>query len=121
VRADPEALSVVMANLIGNAFKYTADGGVVTIRISVERTAPARALVSVEDTGIGIAPEDRDRILSGDYRTGEARRVAKGYGVGLRVVSELLESQGSALGLESEAGKGSRFFFRLPLWEEPGE
>jgi signal transduction histidine kinase len=121
VRADPDALSVVMANLIGNAFKYTPNGGSVTIRIAVEKTTPACALVSVEDTGIGIAPEDRERILSGDYRTREAMRVAKGYGVGLRVVSELLESQGSSLGLESEPGKGSRFFFRIPLWEEPAD
>ena len=119
VRADPEALSVVMTNLIGNAFKYTPDGGSVTIRITVERAPAPSALVSVEDTGIGIAPEDRDKILSGDYRTREAKRVAKGYGVGLRVVDELLKSQGSTLGVESETGKGSRFFFRLPLWEEP--
>jgi signal transduction histidine kinase len=118
VRADPDALAVVLTNLIGNAFKYTPDGGSVAVRISVEKTAPARALISIEDTGIGIAPEDREKILSGDYRTREARRFAKGYGVGLRVVSELLESQGAALAVESEAGKGSRFFFRLPLWEE---
>ena len=118
VRADPEALSVVMTNLIGNAFKYTPDGGTITIRISVEKTPAANAFVSVEDTGIGIAPEDRMKILSGDYRTREAGRVAKGYGVGLKVVRELLESQGSTLGVESDAGKGSRFFFRLPLWEE---
>ena len=119
VRADPDALSVVMTNLIGNAFKYTPDGGSVAIRISVEQGSPAKALVSVDDTGIGIAPEDQRKILSGDYRTREARRVAKGYGVGLKVVSELLESQGSALGVESEPGKGSRFYFRLPLWESP--
>ena len=118
VHADPDALSVVMTNLIGNAFKYTPDGGTVTIRITIERMAPATALVSVKDTGIGIAPEDRKKILSGDYRTSEARRVAKGHGVGLRVVSDLLESQGSELGVDSELGKGSRFFFRLPLWEE---
>lgn len=119
VRADPDALSVVMTNLIGNAFKYTPEGGAVTIRISLEKTAPLSALVSVEDTGIGIAPEDLKRILSGDYRTREAKRIAKGYGVGLRVVSELLASQGSALGVESRLGKGSRFFFSLPLWDEP--
>jgi signal transduction histidine kinase len=119
VRADPDALSVVMTNLIGNAFKYTPDGGSVTIRITVDRTTPAKALVSVEDTGIGIAPEDRKKILSGDYRTREAIRVAKGYGVGLRVVSELLASQGATLGVESLKGKGSRFFFSLPIWDEP--
>ncbi len=80
VRADPDALSVVMTNLIGNAFKYTPDGGRVTIRITLEGAVPATVLVSVEDTGIGIAPEDQKKILSGDYRTKEARRVAKGYG-----------------------------------------
>ena len=121
VRADPDAMSIVMTNLIGNAFKYTPDGGTITVRISIEGTPPAAALVSVEDTGIGIAPEDLEKILSGHYRTREAKRIAKGYGVGLRVVSELLESQGSALGVESEPGKGSRFYFRLPMWEEhPG-
>ncbi|MFI5348340.1 MAG: sensor histidine kinase [Elusimicrobiota bacterium] len=118
VRADPDAMSIVMTNLIGNAFKYTPDGGTITVRISIEGTPPAAALVSVEDTGIGIAPEDLKKILSGHYRTREAKRIAKGYGVGLRVVSELLESQGSALGVESEPGKGSRFFFRLPMWED---
>jgi signal transduction histidine kinase len=118
VRADPEALSVVMANLIGNAFKYTPEGGRVTIRITVEPLSPATAVVSVKDTGIGIASEDRAKILSGNYRTREAQRVAKGYGVGLRVVSELLEVQGTTLGVDSELGKGSRFYFRLPLWEE---
>jgi two-component system phosphate regulon sensor histidine kinase PhoR len=120
VRADPDAMSIVMTNLIGNAFKYTPDGGTITIRIAVDNAAPAAALVSVADTGIGIAPEDLKKILSGHYRTREAKRIAKGYGVGLRVVSELLDSQDSALGVESEPGKGSRFYFRLPLWEGPG-
>lgn len=118
VRADPDALSVVMTNLIGNAFKYTEDGGKVTVRIAVDEAAGS-ALVSVEDTGIGIAPEDREKILTREYRTGAATRVAKGYGVGLKVVRNLLKSQSSTLEVESEVGKGSRFFFRLPLWTEP--
>ncbi|HXS99257.1 MAG TPA: HAMP domain-containing sensor histidine kinase [Elusimicrobiota bacterium] len=116
VRADPDALSVVMTNLLGNAFKYTEDGGTVIVRISVEENS---VLVSVEDTGIGIAPEDREKIMSREYRAGAASRVAKGYGVGLKVVRDLLKSQGSSLGVESEVGKGSRFYFRLPLWTEP--
>lgn len=121
VRADPDALSVVMTNLIGNAFKYTEDGGTVTIRIWVEPSAtPPSALVSIEDTGIGIAKEDQKKILSSEYRTRAASRIAKGYGVGLKVVRDLLKSQGSSLGVESEVGKGARFYFRLPLWKEPG-
>ena len=119
VCADADAMSVVMTNLIGNAFKYTPDGGTVTVRITLERTPRAAALVSVEDTGIGIAPEDQKKILSGAYRTSEAKRVARGYGFGLRVVSELLERQGSKLEVESTVGKGSRFYFRLPMWDAP--
>lgn len=120
VRADPDALSVVMTNLIGNAFKYTADGGTVTIRITVESEAkPPAALVSIADTGIGIAPEDRKKIMSHAHRASAASLVAKGYGVGLKVVRALLESQGATLEVESTVGKGSRFFFRLPLWIEP--
>jgi signal transduction histidine kinase len=119
VCGDPVAMSVVMVNLIGNAFKYTPDGGTVTIRIAVESSPAGSVLITVEDTGIGIAPEDHKKILSGDYRARGAMRIAKGYGVGLRVVSELLESQGSALGVESEAGKSTRFSFRLPMWHEP--
>ena len=118
VRADPDAMSVVMTNLLGNAFKYTEDGGTVTVRIAVDEAASS-VLVSVEDTGIGIAPEDREKILTSSYRATAASRVAKGYGVGLKVVRNLLKSQGSTLGVESELGRGSRFFFRLPLWIEP--
>lgn len=112
VQADPDALSVVLSNLIGKAFKYTPPGGTVTLRIALEQ---GQALVCVEDTGIGIAEAEQDLIVSGYYRSKASRTVAKGFGVGLKVARELLESQGSRLELESTPGKGSRFFFRLPL------
>ncbi len=115
VTADPDALSVIMSNLIGNAFKYTPPGGTVTVRIAVE---PGAALVSVEDTGIGIPEADRSRISSGFYRAEGGRLAAKGFGVGLKVTRELLESQNVQLMIESEPGHGSRFSFRLPLCNE---
>jgi signal transduction histidine kinase len=117
VNADPDALSVVMSNLIGNAFKYTPDGGTVTIRITTEPSA-ARARVSVEDTGIGISEADLAKITSGFYRTEGGRQAARGFGVGLKVTRELLESQHSKLEIDSAPGRGSTFSFQLPLWME---
>jgi signal transduction histidine kinase len=117
VNADPDALSVIMSNLIGNAFKYTLAGGKVTARIAVD-DASGTALVSVEDTGIGIAKSDRRMISSGYYRAENGRRVAMGFGVGLKVTRELLASLGADLEIESEPGRGSKFSFRLPLWSE---
>ncbi len=115
VKADPDALSVVMSNLIGNAFKYTSVDGSVTVRVKVE-DASGTVRVSVEDTGIGIPEADRLMIVSGFYRAEAGQKVAKGFGVGLKVTRELLESMGSKLEIESEPGRGSKFSFRLSLW-----
>ncbi len=115
VKADPDALSVIMSNLLGNAFKYTPAGGAVTVRIAV---ADETARVEVEDTGIGIPEADQGRIASGFYRAPGGERAAKGFGVGLKVTRELLESLDARLELKSAPGRGSTFSFRLPLWNE---
>ncbi|MDD5656651.1 MAG: ATP-binding protein, partial [Elusimicrobia bacterium] len=83
-----------------------------------EKGPPPRALFCVSDTGIGISARDRERILSGFYRTEESRKVAGGFGIGLMMVKELIERHGSRLEIESEPGQGSRFYFTLPLWED---
>jgi signal transduction histidine kinase len=115
VKADPDALSVIMSNLIGNALKYTPAGGSVTVRIAVEKDAVE---VGVEDTGIGISEDDLNQITTGFYRAESGRQSAKGFGVGLKVTRELLESQDARLVIKSEPGRGSQFSFRLPLWNE---
>ncbi len=117
VAADPDALMVVLSNLIGNAFKYTPDGGSVAVSVVLE--PPDSAQVVVEDTGIGIPEKDLPRIASGYYRAEGGRRAAKGYGVGLKVVHDLLATHRSRLEVDSRPGRGSRFSFRLPLWREP--
>jgi signal transduction histidine kinase len=117
VRADPEALSIIMSNLITNAVKYTPNGGDITLRIMREEGEPPRARVVVEDSGIGISNQDQERILSGFFRTEQSRKVAKGFGVGLMLVKELIERHGSRLEIASEPGKGARFTFHLPVWE----
>jgi signal transduction histidine kinase len=118
VKADPDALSVIMSNLIGNAFKYTPAGGAVTVRVSLDSQT---ALVDVEDTGIGIPEPDQRLIASGFYRAEGGQRTAKGFGVGLKVTRELLESLGARLDIKSAPGRGSTFSFRLPLWSAPGD
>lgn len=117
-RADPEALALVATNLIGNAVKYTREGG--RVRAGVEAGPDGRVAVFVEDTGIGVAAEDRERILRG-HRTDEGKRAARGFGVGLTLVKRVLDAHGTSLSIESEPGKGSRFSFTLPRWEGPTE
>ncbi len=112
VNADSEAMALVISNLIGNAVKYTGSGGRITVRIG--RASPGSVSFSVEDSGIGISPEDMERISSGFFRTEEGRARAGGFGLGLLITSELLALHGSRLQVQSEKGKGSRFFFELP-------
>lgn len=118
VQTDPDALTVIMSNLIGNAFKYTPPGGQVTVSIKFPDGVPF-ARVAVEDTGIGIATGDHAKVASGFYRAENGKSVAMGFGVGLKVSRDLLESQGSSLEIESTPGKGSKFSFRLPLQSAP--
>jgi signal transduction histidine kinase len=117
-KADPEALVMVATNLVGNAVKYTPEGGKVTAGASVE--PDGRLRVYVADTGIGIAAEDREAILSG-HRTEEGRQAAAGFGVGLMLVKKILDAHGTALEIEGSPGKGSRFSFVLPRWDGPAE
>ncbi len=117
-KADPDALVMVATNLVGNAVKYTPEDGKVAAGVSVE--ADGRLRVYVADTGIGVAPEDREAILSG-HRTDEGRRTAAGFGVGLMLVKRILDAHGTALQIEGAPGKGSRFSFVLPRWDGSDE
>ena len=111
--ADPEALLLAAVNLIGNAVKYTPAGGGVTAGVAVEA---AGLRVFVADTGIGVRPDDRERILSG-HRTEEGKKAAHGFGLGLKLVKKVLDAHGAPLEIASEPGKGSRFSFVVPRWE----
>ncbi len=111
VDADPDALALVATNLISNAVKYTPERGRITVGA---REAGGRAEFFVSDTGIGIAEEDKARILSGYFRTDEGKKAAKGFGVGLALAQVLLQAHGSGLSVESAPGRGARFAFVLP-------
>lgn len=115
---DPDALSLVVANLFTNAVKYTKEGG--SVVLGARPLSSGRVELFVADTGIGVAPEDREKIFAGYYRAEEGKREAKGFGVGLALSRMILEAHGAELELETELGKGSRFYFVLPRYDESG-
>lgn len=112
---DPETLTLVMTNLYSNAIKYTPERGKIAVGIVPAPGDPSRLRVYFKDSGIGIAPEDREKVFTGYYRTEEAAAAAKGFGVGLPLSKKIIQAHGSELELESEPGKGSTFSFTLPL------
>jgi len=115
--ADPGRMRQVMTNLIGNAVKFTQAGHVLIRVVGIEASAGQQQLnVTVEDTGIGIAPENIDRIF-GEFAQVEdqANRKFEGTGLGLAITRRLIELMGGQIWVESELGKGSCFGFTLTL------
>jgi signal transduction histidine kinase len=113
VNGDSEALALVISNLLGNAVKYTGQGGEITIRIEPAGDPPERVVFSVDDSGIGISLADMKKITAGFYRTPESQAQAEGFGLGLRIANELLALHDSRLEISSEKGKGSCFYFEM--------
>jgi two-component system, OmpR family, phosphate regulon sensor histidine kinase PhoR len=113
VRGDASLLREVLQNLLDNAVQYTPAGG----RIKVSAAAGAReAIVSVEDTGVGIPLVDQERIFERFYRVDAARsRQAGGTGLGLSIAKHIVEVHGGHLRVDSEVGRGSKFSFSLSL------
>jgi DNA-binding response OmpR family regulator len=111
VRADPTRFKQVLMNLIGNAIKFTPDGG--EIRLSAQRLDEA-VRVEVRDSGPGIPVEEQKHIFEAFYRLVETDKKTEGTGLGLAITRRLVELHGGNLGLESQPGSGSCFYFTLP-------
>jgi len=112
VWADGDALITVFGNLLSNAVRYTPRGGHVSVRHGSDAD---RAWVEVQDSGIGMSAEHKARIFEKFYRAPEARTVdARGMGLGLTLVHQLVEAHGGTIDVESEPGKGSTFRVVLP-------
>ena len=103
------------SNLISNAIKYTPAGGRVRVWLDGDG---GRLVGGVEDTGIGIAPEERERIFQEFYRTEAAKAMqVRGTGLGLAIVKRILDAYGGTIEVESALGRGSTFRFTLPASE----
>jgi two-component system, sensor histidine kinase and response regulator len=112
VEADADRLQQIVTNLLSNAVKYSPEQN--RIEIAARRTGPS-ARVSVRDFGIGIASADQARIFERYVRTDTGKQQAEGTGLGLYVCRHLVEAHGGAVGVDSELGSGSTFWFELPL------
>jgi len=112
VTADRGRLRQVLLNLLSNAIKFTTDGGRITLSAQV---AGDRVRVAVSDSGIGIAPDDQQKLFREFVQLdGSASRRYEGTGLGLALSKRLVELHGGAIGVESQLGKGSTFWFTVP-------
>jgi len=118
IRHDPVRIGQVVANLVGNAIKFTPRGG--RVRVEVQGEPEGAASITVADTGIGIDPVELPRIFDRFFRgsrTGEAR--GSGSGLGLAIVRSIVEMHGGTVAVESRLGVGTTFRVTLPAQPRP--
>jgi PAS domain S-box-containing protein len=116
VAGDVALLRQVVVNLLDNAIKYTPSGGQVTVELSIPDDAGDRAVISVVDTGVGIAPDEQIRLFEKFYRVkrGAGSEVA-GTGLGLALVKSIVERHEGQVWVNSRLNQGSAFYISLPL------
>ncbi len=119
-----DLLLQIFANLVGNALKFTKAGGKATIKaylvkpISNLSSPISLVRVEVKDTGIGIAAEDKEAIFERFFRVENRVHTLEGTGLGLSIVKNIIDKHNSKINLESEVGKGTNFWFDLPVYQE---
>lgn len=110
---DATRVGQVLSNLVGNALKFTPEGGRVTI---IVKPAGAFLRVEVSDTGIGIPAEAQSHLFERFYQVDPCdTRPVGGTGLGLSIAKAIVEAHGGDIGVSSEPGRGSTFWFRVPL------
>ena len=128
IEADEKHLSQVLINLLGNAIKFT-DHGNVTFSVEVlepDSTAPnstaqnstaqnSRIKFQITDTGVGIAPEQVNKIFQAFEQVGDSKRQSEGTGLGLAISQRIVQLMGGQIQVESQLGRGSRFWFEVTL------
>lgn len=117
IRADEQKLKQLVLIFVDNALKYTPDGGSVSVRLSTP--SPTRVSFDVQDTGIGISPEDQQKVFDRFYRVDKARsREMGGNGLGLAIAQEIVRLHNGIIDLKSEQGKGTTFTVTLRRGKE---
>ena len=128
VLGDRDKIRQVLLNLLGNAIKFTPEGGKVEVSASVGPLLPAATVgdgargvrISVRDSGIGVPPEHQKRVFDPFFQVDNtSTREYGGTGLGLSIVKRLVEAHGGAVWVESEQGRGSTFSFTVPLAPGP--
>jgi K+-sensing histidine kinase KdpD len=116
IEADPLRLERILYNLVENATKYSADNS--EIKISAQKKDD-QVITMVADRGLGILPENLHKIFEPFERLGKRDDMKRGLGLGLVVCKRLVEAQGGKIWVESVPGKGSIFYFTLPVHSQP--
>ncbi len=112
ITADPDRISQVLDNLIGNAIKFTNSGGKIIVSAHVKDDF---IKVMVTDTGIGIAPKDLDKVFDRFYQVNNPNRQADGTGLGLAIIKQIIDAHHGQVTVKSKQGEGSQFSFTLPI------
>jgi signal transduction histidine kinase len=112
VKADPQRLAQILTNLVSNAYKYTPNGGTITIKAKKQQDM---VRCEVSDSGVGMTQEELARLFTKFWRADNAHvREQPGTGLGLTITKNLVELQGGELDVHSEKGSGTTFGFTLP-------
>jgi signal transduction histidine kinase len=117
INADPSRMHEILANLIDNAVKYSPSGTTVIVRFKREGNF---AQIEVKDSGYGIPEEAKIHLFEKFYRVNRSSSEPKGTGLGLFVTKELIERQGGKIWFDSQVGRGTTFYFTLPLFKKDG-
>jgi len=112
IQADERKVRQVVLNLLSNAIKFTAEGGRIEVS-AIPRDGSVE--VSVSDTGIGIAPEDQEKVFEEFRQVGTAAKKIEGTGLGLTLCRKFVELHGGKIWVKSELGAGSTFTFTIPV------
>ena len=112
ISIDEDRMAQVLGNLVSNALRYTPEGGEIKL---TSGTWGKQLVLTVEDTGAGIAPQDLSRIFERFYRADQARDLQSGEsGLGLAIARSIVNAHGGTISVESEVGHGTKFEIRLP-------
>jgi len=116
VTCDAQRMEQVLANLVGNAIKYSPQGG--TVRVSIE-SRDDKVEIAVEDHGVGMTPEEIEKSFQPFTRAPTLRKTVPGHGLGLFIVQRIVKEHGGTMSVDSAPGRGSVFRVELPVTKRP--